>query len=72
MFSKPPLFVYIEKHYKCFDLSLTTQVSHPAAKYVKGRSCEYLHYDDHYQETDELVHEETEWAVLEFSHEPIV
>ncbi len=30
-------------------------VSHPAAEYVKGSSCESLQNDDHYQDTDELV-----------------
>lgn len=42
-------------------------VSHPAAEYVKGSPCQYLHDDDHYQDTDELVHKETHRAVLVIS-----
>lgn len=43
-------------------------VSHPAAEYVKGSACEYLQKDDHYQDADELVDEETERAELKVSH----
>lgn len=38
-------------------------VSYPAAEYVEGSAGENLQQDDHYQDADELVHGETEWAV---------